>query len=179
MKTIPKIEVREQRAEDAISLILAQYKNAHPTSVTYDSFIVCSDYSAKKLISLSLANVPLEVALNAVANNLGRRAHYKDNKIIIINDHQIQETYFADKLTDDVLEGLNLVRPISERNLTNALQKAKIDISGINEIKFDDKQEFVRIHMKYNEAQKLWALFELLNRGMRFNHSSGQSQGPQ
>lgn len=170
LKVIPRIDVRGQTAADAIESIQTQYKKTYPSSAIYDSSIICSDYSAKKHISLSLTNVPLEVALNTVAESLGLRAYYKENKFILIEDNQIQDTYFAARMTDDVIEGLNITRPLSQENLVNALHKAKIDISYNNEIRFDVKQEFVRIQISYDESQKLKALFELLNRGMRLNH---------
>ena len=74
VKTIPLVNVREQKAADAIDAILGAYQAAHPTEVKYDSFVICSDYAATKRISLNLKNVPLEIALNAVADSLALRA---------------------------------------------------------------------------------------------------------
>jgi len=170
LRLIPLIDIREQKAHEVIEQILSEFKQLYPADVIYDSFLISSDYAAEKRITLHLKNVPLEVALNAVADSLALRIFYKDRKLILLDEARIAETYFAAPLTAEVVSGLKLSKPISAQQLAATLKELRIDLPDNPEITFDEQQTFVRIRVRRDEAKLLDALFQLFNRGVKVSH---------
>jgi hypothetical protein len=164
---LPLIEAKNKSAEEVLELIITEFRREHPKESGIDSFIILSHRSSDNHISLKLNNVPLGVALESVAHGLGLRVFIKDSRIAMIDSRLIEEIDTVIHLSNDVLKGLGLERPLSATAIADAIRKWKIFVDLNANIQFDDQQEYAKIHMTYAEAQKLQTMIELFNRGLR------------
>lgn len=151
---IPLVEARDQRADDVVKLIIAEFNRQYPSQRGVDNFVILSNTASDNRLSLRLEDVPLGVALDSVAHGLGLRVFIKDSKIALIDGRLIEETDTVLQLSPEVLEGLGIARPITAEALADAIRKWKILVDLDANIQFDPKQEYVRIHMAYAESIK-------------------------
>lgn len=80
--TLPKVQMDDVTLTEAIEALRAMSKNASGGKVTPNVIVKGADLGQRKL-SLSLANVPLDEALNYVTQLVGAKATYDKHAVIL------------------------------------------------------------------------------------------------